>query len=194
MNPTPFRSPISMPCDQQSVEAVLERLRTLSRPPKAQAIASEVECLMGDASIDKIYRARVLSDRSRRYQLGTVPRNASVEIIYTLLGFELKIGRRRLLCPDLATARYLQVFAKLQCDEVAVPYDITRISPIADEIESSWHRMSLLADRLAAGRTSRFKYIVMNMLAIQLRGRISEQGAGEPFPQFSPPRRRRSKS
>jgi hypothetical protein len=184
---------MSIAHDQQPIEAVLERLQTLLRPPKAQTIAQEVECLMGDASIDKIYQVRVLSDRSRRYSLGAVPRNARIEIIYTLLGFELKIGRRRLLCPDLATARYLQVFAKLQCDEVAVPYDITKISPIADEIESAWHRMSLLADRLTAGRTGRFKYIVMNMLAVKLRRSIAEQGAGAPFPQFSPPRRRRSR-
>ena len=53
-----------------------------------------------------------------------------------MLGIELKVANRRLLCPDLATARYLSVFARLGCDVIAVPYDITQISRIADELES----------------------------------------------------------
>jgi hypothetical protein len=54
---------------------------------------------------------------------------------------ELKVGRQRMLCPDLATARYLAVFARLGAKAIAIPYDITKISQIADELESSWHRM-----------------------------------------------------
>ena len=34
---------------------------------------------------------------------------------------------------------------------MAIPYDITTISAIADELESSWHRMLLLADELQQG-------------------------------------------
>ena len=48
---------------------------------------------------------------------------------------------------------YLSVFARAGCEEVAVPYDITRVSLFADELESSWHRMLLLADHEAAQRT-----------------------------------------
>ena len=75
--------------------------------------------------------------------------SARVEIQHTLLGVELKLGRKRLLCPDLATARYLSVFARLGCQDVALPYDITKISQLADELESSWYRMLLLAEQEA---------------------------------------------
>jgi hypothetical protein len=69
--------------------------------------------------------------------------------MHTLFGIELLVGKRRLICPDLATARYLSVFARLGCQQVAVPYDITRISRIADQLESAWHQMMLLVDHLA---------------------------------------------
>ena len=39
---------------------------------------------------------------------------------------------------------YLQVFARIGCQEVAIPYDITKISTIADDLESSWQKILLL--------------------------------------------------
>ncbi len=81
----------------------------------------------------------------------SIPSSPPVRVViqHTLLGVELKLGRKRLLCPDLATARYLSVFARIGCQDVAVPYDITKISHLADELESSWYRMLLLADQEA---------------------------------------------
>src|SRR5215469_3867819 len=103
-------------------------------------IAEEVKRLLGDESIESIYREKILSGRTRQYVLKLPQKAGRIEIIHTLLGVELKIGNRRLLCPDLATARYLSVFARLGCDAIAVPYNITNISRLADELESSWHR------------------------------------------------------
>jgi hypothetical protein len=106
-------------------------------------------------------------------------------VLHTLLGIELKIGNRRLLCPDLATARYLSIFARLGCDGVAVPYDITHISRIADELESAWHRMMLLVDHFTSGRSKRLSALVRRRLIADARDQINRLGAGSKYPQFN---------
>src|SRR5262249_12510514 len=112
--------------------------------------------------------------------------------MHTLLGIELKVGKVRLLCPDLATARYLSVFARLGCEVVAIPYDITQISWIADELESSWQRMMLLADHSTKNRSSRLRSMVRRCLLKEVSASIQQAGGGSQFPEFSqPPRRAR---
>jgi hypothetical protein len=122
--------------------------------------------------------------RTRRYELKAPVKPQTVEVIHTLLGIELKVGKRRLLCPDLATARYLSVFARLGLEAVAVPYDITQISRIADELESSWYRMLTLIEHLTAGRSARLRGLVRSRLIADLRTEISELGAGKAIPDF----------
>ena len=122
--------------------------------------------------------------RTRAYQFSTVRKGASPEITHTLLGIELKVGRRRMLCPDLATARYLAVFARAGCQSVAIPYDITKISRIADELESSWHRMLLLAETKTTGRTSGFRARLRRLLIAKVRTEITDAGAGKRMPEF----------
>jgi hypothetical protein len=106
----------------------------------------QIKNLLNELWLPQIYRQQVLSIRNRSYHFGQLPRRARVEVQHTLLGVELKVGKRRFLCPDLATARYLSVFARANCENVAIPYDITRLSQLADELESSWQRMLLLID------------------------------------------------
>ena len=117
---------------------------------------------------------------------------ARVEIQHTLLGVELKVGSRRLLCPDLATARYLSVFARAGCAQVAVPYDITRISQLADELESSWHRMLLLIDHLAAQKSEAFRSRIRQVLLATIRDEVAKAGAGASVPEFKNSTRQRS--
>jgi hypothetical protein len=105
---------------------------------------------------------------------------------------ELKAGRRRLLCPDLATARYLSVFARAGCEHVAVPYDITKVSQLADELESSWHRMFLLADHHAAGKSEAFTNRVRRILVDKIKAEIAQAGAGTPIPEFKHSTRQRT--
>lgn len=116
-----------------------------------------------------------------------------MEIQHTLLGVELKVGRRRLLCPDLATARYLSVFAKGGCKEVAIPYDITRVSLLADELESSWHRMLLLADHKAAELPATFRTRIHGLLIAKLQREIAAAGAGTPVPEFKQSTKQRAR-
>ena len=122
--------------------------------------------------------------RTRAYEFPSIPKGVSPEIQHTLLGTELKVGRQRLLCPDLATARYLSVFARIGCPAVAIPYDITKVSHAADELESSWHRMLLLADSVTAGRSSAFQARLRRLLIGKVRDEVTEGGAGERSPEF----------
>jgi len=141
--------------------------------------AQNIREQLGDAWLPLIYQ-RILKMRTRSYQIGAAAK--SIEIQHTLLGVELKLGRRRLLCPDLATARYLAVFARAGCTAVAIPYDISRISHLADELDSSWHRMLLMADQMDAGGSAGSR--LRRFLITQVRTAIMAAGAGATMPSF----------
>ena len=148
---------------------------------------------LGESWLPRIYRERILKLRTRSYHFESAKPSARVDIQHTLLGVELKVGRRRLLCPDLATARYLSVFARLGCQDVAVPYDITKISHLADELESSWYRMFLLVEQEARTETARFRARLRGLLIAKIREAIKEAGAGTRVPQFRQETRQRVK-
>jgi hypothetical protein len=144
----------------------------------------QIATQLGDTWLPRIYRERILNMRTRAYEFPPLPKNAAPEIQHTLLGIELKVGRRRMLCPDLATARYLSVFARIGCSAVAIPYDITKVSHAADELESSWHRMLLLAESLAAERRPAFRARLRRLIIGRVRDEIAEGGAGKRSPEF----------
>lgn len=139
---------------------------------------------LGETWLPRIYRERILKLRTRSYQFENAKPSERVVIQHTLLGVELKVGRRRLLCPDLATARYLSVFARLGCKAVAVPYDITKISHLADELESSWYRMLLLVDQETRTESTRFRGRLRGLLLAKMRTEIEEAGPGTRVPEF----------
>lgn len=176
-----------------NIELIESHLSRRVHPVKAEDISAEVVQQLGDLCITSIYREKVRSQRTRQYELRAPTQNTSVDVLHTLLGIELKIGNRRLLCPDLATARYLSVFARLGCDVIALPYDITQISVIADELEASWHRMILLVDHLTEGRSARLRSMVRRRLIAETRANIASLGAGSRFPEFNSPTRQRAK-
>ena len=148
------------------------------------ACAQEIRKLLGEAWVARIYRERILRLRTRSYHFDVkgVPRRILIQ--HTLLGVELKLGRKRLLCPDLATARYLSVFARLGCKDVALPYDITKISQLADELESSWYRMLLLVEQEAKAKSASFRSRVRGSLVAEIRAEIAAAGAGTKIPEF----------
>ena len=143
-----------------------------------------IKAELGNSWLPDLYRERVLTSRTRAYQFPAVVNNANPQIHHTLLGVELKMGRRRLLCPDLATARYLAVFARIGCRAVAIPYDITKVSLVADELESSWHRMLLTCDRQMSDRSASFRTRIQRQLIAKVRDEIEAAGAGPDRPQF----------
>jgi hypothetical protein len=154
------------------------------RPVRAEDVVAEVVRLMNGGTVPEIYRERVLGQRTRRFELGAAKAGTDVEVLHTLLGIELKLGQRRLLCPDLATARYLRVFARIGVPSIAVPYDITQVSRLADELESAWHRTQLLAEHAAAGRSDRLHAMVRSKLRERARAEIEALGAGAVRPTF----------
>jgi hypothetical protein len=154
------------------------------RAPSLESIAARVRETLGDEWLPRVYADRVRTLRTRSSQLVPVKEGAQVRVQHTLLGVELKIGRRRLSCPDFSTARYLAVFARAGCAEVAVPYDITKISRLADDLESSWQRTMLLADHLTEGRDKGFRTRLRRSLAEEIRREIAETGVGAAVPRF----------
>ncbi len=150
----------------------------------AQEHANQVKAELKSSWLPEIYRQRILNMRTRSYHFGVLAKTPRVEIQHTLLGVELKIGRRRLMCPDLATARYLSVFARAGCSDIAVPYDITKVSQMADELESSWQRMLLLAYRNAAAKSPGLRSRLAGMLIADIRAEITAAGAGTAVPAF----------
>jgi hypothetical protein len=155
-----------------------------SRERSADELLGEIEEKMGDSWLPDIYEKRILKLRTRSYDFPSLARNSEPEIQHTLLGIELKVGRRRMLCPDLATARYLAVLARAGCKAIAIPYDITKTSHLADELESSWHRMLLLADSLTSERNAAFATRVRTRLIGKVRSGIAAAGAGTRIPDF----------
>lgn len=159
-----------------------------SRAPMAEAESEQIKSLLKESWPAQIYREQILKTRTRSYHFGALPRRARVEIQHTLLGVELKVGRRRFLCPDLATARYLSVFARAGCTDFAVPYDITQLSRIADQLECAWHRMLLLMENNVLERR---RTRIRGLLIAKLRAEIAEAGAGTAIPEFKQSTRQR---
>jgi hypothetical protein len=158
----------------------------------AEEIAAQVKDELGDAWLPHIYRERIRKLRTRAYDFEGLTPQTRVEVHHTLLGVELKVGRKRLLCPDLATARYLAVFARAGCEVVAVPYDITKISQLADELDSSWHRMFLVAEHYAKDKSESFTARIRRLLVDKVRAEIRDAGGGTAMPEFKQTTRQRT--
>ena len=167
------------------MESIADHLSKSARAVKAEDIAGEILRQLDDQFVAAIYRDKILTQRTRQYELHAPARSSTVEVLHTLLGIELKVANRRLLCPDLATARYLSVFARLGCERIAVPYDITQISRLADELESSLQRMMVLVEHFTADRTERLRSVVRRRLRDEARAMIAELGSGAKFPKFN---------
>ena len=145
--------------------------------------AQKIQQQLGETWLPRIYRERILKLRTRSYHFESAS-PARVEIQHTLLGVELKVGRKRFLCPDLATARYLSVFARLGCKDVAVPYDITKISHLADELESSWYRMLLLLEQETKANSPQSRGRLRGLLLAKISSEIADAGPGTRIPEF----------
>ncbi len=134
--------------------------------------------------LPEIYRAKVRTQRTRAHRLEIPGKENRALIQHTLLGVELKVGNQRFSCPDLSTARYLQIFARFGCQEFAVPYDITKISTLADELESAWQKILLLFEKAAEAKTAPVKGRMRSGLIKEIRLEIDEIGAGSLMPEF----------
>lgn len=155
-------------------------------------VVSKIKEKIGDNWLPTIYSEKVRTQRTRSYNLDIAPRENRAVIQHTLLGVELKVGNKRFSCPDLSTARYLQIFARFGCQEFAVPYDITKISTLADELESSWQTALLLSEQYSKAMTQSLKGRIRSSLLKTMRNEIAEIGAGAAMPEFNQKTRQRS--
>ncbi len=146
---------------------------------------SEIRTRLGETWLPQIYEDRIRTQRTRSMALDVPARENRPEILHTLLGIELKIGKIRIACPDLAMARYLCVFASLGCQEVAVPYDITQLSGIADELETAWQRMLLVFEDSLASDSAQSAGRKRAALIRAVRDEIDRIGAGDRMPLFN---------
>jgi len=154
-------------------------------------LSDEIRQQLSDSWIADLYQKKVRSQRTRAFHLDIAERENKPEILHTLLGIELKVGNRRFACPDLATARYMRVFARIGVRDLAVPYDITKISVVADMLETAWQRMLLLIE--SANITDSARSRLRSTLIKQIRGEINEIGPGELMPKFDRETRQRAK-
>jgi hypothetical protein len=144
-------------------------------------VQPEIRKLLDDQWIPAIYRDKVRSQRTRAFSLEIPERENDAEILHTLLGIELKVGKRRFACPDLSTARYMRVFARIGCTAFAVPYDITMVPALADELETAWYRLLLAVDAHASGRSAAR---LRSALLSEVRDELRSAGAGPAMPAF----------
>ncbi|MEO8650470.1 MAG: hypothetical protein ABI539_15005 [Acidobacteriota bacterium] len=158
---------------------------TPSEPkPQRQTLVSRICTEMQAEWLPRIYSEQVRSQRTRLTHIDVPGRENRAEIMFTLLGIELQVGRRRFAAPDLATARYMRVFARLGCGEFAVPYDITHIGPLADELELAWQRSLLLLDKANKASDAPVSRRIRSDLVSAIRREINEIGPGDLMPAF----------
>ncbi len=89
--------------------------------------------------IRQIYCEDVLRKPNR--EVGLLGRKCDPRLMTTFLGYELKLGRKRIGCPDLASAHYLMVFAEIGMETVRIPYDPTRTSILQEGLRHALNRI-----------------------------------------------------
>ena len=150
-------------------------------------IADEIRLSLADDWLPSIYERDIRSQRTRSCVIDVPKRENAAEIQYTLLGIELKVGRKRFSCPDLSTGRYFRIFARIGVGQFAIPYDITRISAAADSLETSWQRSLLLLEKYAEVGSTRAR----SSLVKAIRDAIAFIGSGDAMPTFDRETRQR---
>lgn len=156
------------------------------------SIPEEIQSEMADEWIPFIYSEKIRSQRTRSHFLDIQEKENAVEIHYSLLGIEIKVRNVRFACPELSTARYLRVFARLGSRDFAIPYDISRISGIADELESSWQRMLLLLETASTEKAPSVRGRIRSSLIKSIREQIRDIGPGPKMPSFKQTTKQRS--
>ncbi len=147
---------------------------------KLQKFRSDV----GENWIPQIYSETIRPMRTRALKLDIPERENEPVIHETLLGIELKIGRRRIACPDVHTARYLQVFSRLGCRDLAVPYDITALPTIADRLNAAWLAVNDALLGYARGVSPQVAGKIRSRAIRLMREEIKKAGAGDLMPLF----------
>lgn len=157
------------------------------------SLTDEIIKDLGKEWIPTIYRERIRTQRTRAFEISVPSKENRVDIVHTLLGIQLKTRGKLIACPDLSTARYLRVFARIGCSDVAVPYDITRISSLADELESAWQRSLLILGEKSVDDSPQTRGRYRGAMIRTIRNQIEQFGAGDLMPAFDTETRQRKR-
>jgi hypothetical protein len=154
-------------------------------------ISARIRNELANRWIPSIYNETIRPMRTRSFELDIPEKENTPAIQFTLLGVELKVGRRRFACPDIGTARYLAIFARAGCRAVAVPYDITRIPEIASELEGAWEVLETALTVHLSDQTPQQKGRIRARVIRDIRNEVAKYGAGELMPLFNTSTRQR---
>ncbi|MFQ5740324.1 MAG: hypothetical protein ACE5JX_15055 [Acidobacteriota bacterium] len=83
--------------------------------------------------IRQIYCSDVLTHPNREVKL--LGRKCEAWVLHTLLGFEVKLGRKRITCPDIVSARYLKIFGEIGMKSIRIPHDPSRTAILVAGLE-----------------------------------------------------------
>ncbi|MBN2432984.1 MAG: hypothetical protein JXQ27_16050 [Acidobacteria bacterium] len=114
-------------------------MKTAQSPQRSTSFASRLLAELPGPGLDEVYAARVLPLPRRRVEL--LGRITPARVQKALWGFEVRMGRRRKICPDEVTARYLRLFAVLGLDIVSIPYNPVETSHILPELEMAFRQV-----------------------------------------------------
>jgi len=109
-------------------------------------------------NIAAIYRRKVLTGKTRTIQL--LGRKGPARIIRTLLGYEVQGGYKRVLCPDMVTARYLRLFMTLGCRSIKLSYDPTATEALLPDLERAFDRIGQAVGKMFAGAPETQAYVL----------------------------------
>jgi hypothetical protein len=129
------------------------------------------------AQFVRFYQEEILSLQTRTVTL--LGRKCRPKLMYTFLGYELKLGRKRLTCPDMVTVRYLKIFAQLGCKSIEIPYDPThtaRVLPFLERLFDAIDRKLIVGaedGRLSAQRRTQRTYRKIRTALSKTRSLVS---------------------
>jgi len=130
------------------VKSRIEKAKSVDKKKKTKegidvdALVGTVMDRIGDETIGKFYREKILSQESLSTKtLALVGRTVSspyksIKIEQDLLGWKLYSGRRHIECRSQEEARYLRIFLEAGLGEVKVPEDDEYLKSILPELEA----------------------------------------------------------
>jgi hypothetical protein len=145
--------------------------------------ATEIKESLDAEWIPAIYREKVRTQRTRSYHINVPRQENQAEILYTLLGIELKSVNTVFPAPIVDRQIFTGFCAHWLLGR-GDPYDITKISTLADELEISWHKTILLFEEKASERIASARGRMRSQLIREIRQEIEEIGAGALMPEF----------
>jgi len=134
------------------------------RIPHVKILRAIEECSGLPAGIVSIYRANVLPFQTRTIRL--LGRKNSATIIYSLLGYEVVTGYKRIQCPDHVTARYIRLFSEIGCRSVKLPYDPTVTAQLIPQLESALEKIKQTVREIFPGNLRLQSYVIRHIYSI----------------------------